>query len=249
MATVKFNGKELPSFVRLVGREIAALPDIEVKSMELPRQLGSSFLYTKLGSKKESLEFLLLPDKLQTVDSASKEFAAWLRGDNFSPSKIEFTDRPNEYGMAQVTGSVSVSDLFLYGTLSVEFLYSDPLMYSNSPVSVTLNAPATVNYTGEVQQPPVIKFTLKKAASKIEVANSKAGKSVVLNGTFTVGTVITVDNQRKRIVVNDTVNMKVLALSSEWFNLGTGSNVISVKLDNTAVTDAPLTITSSIANY
>ena len=239
----------MPSFVKLVGREIAALPDISVKSMELPRQIGSSFLYTKLGSKKESLNFLLIPEAVQTVDSATEEFATWLRGNNFQPSKIVFADKPDQYSMAQVNGSVTVSDLFLYGSLSVEFLYSDPLSYSNTKLDKTANTPSTVNYTGEVPQPPLIQYRTTTVATKISFHSNRTNKVVTINGNFPVGTLVTVDNSRKLIQINGITNMKVLSLDSEFFNLETGNNIITIRQNNTEHTGIAVTVRSEVANF
>lgn len=246
---MKFNSKDLPAFVRLVGREITALPGISVNSMELPRQLGSSFLYTKLGSKKEALQFILIPTKVQTVDSATTEFATWLRGDNFKPSKIEFTDKAGVYSMAQVNGSVTVSDLFLYGTLTVEFLYTDPLTYSNTTINRESVFPISVAYTGEVPQPPVVSFVVVGTATKLELRNSMTSKRITLNGTFATGTQVVIDMQKKLIKLNGIVNMKVLSLDSEWSMLEKGTNSFTLYQNNAVKTGNSVLITSKVANY
>lgn len=249
MATVKFNNRELPAFAKLVGREISPLPEISVNSLELPRQIGSSFLYTQLGSKKETLQFILVPTKVQTVDSATVEFSTWLRGNNFKPSKIEFTDKAGQYSMAQVNGNVTVSDLFLYGSLSVEFLYTDPLTYSNTKLDVTVNSPATIIYSGIVPQPPVIQYTTTTVAAKISFHSSRTTKVITLNGNFPVGTLITVDNSRKLIQINGVTNMKVLSLDSEFFNLESGNNIINIRQNNTVHNGIAVTVRSNIATY
>lgn len=249
MSTVKFNDKELPDFVKLVSREIAVLPEIDVKSMELPRQLGSSFLYTNLGKKKEALEFTLIPSKVDSIDSASIKFAEWLRGDNFKPSKIIFGDKPDRYGLAQVNGSVSVSDLFIYGKISVEFLYLDPVAYKLVGIDVSGTTAFNVEYDGEIPQPFNATFIVVAASSKIELRSNKTTKKIILNGTFSANTRIQVDTSKKQVFVNGILNMKVISFDSEWFNLETGRNTLSVYANNSAASGTNISVKSKIAVY
>lgn len=247
--TVKFNGKNLPTFAKLVGREISALPDLSVKYMELPRQIGGSFLHTEQGIRKETLEFVLVPSKLSNVDTASIQFADWLRGNDFKPSKIEFDDRSDRYSMAQVNGSTSISDLFIYGNLSVEFLYVDPLSYLKTDLSVTGSSPLNVSYTGDVVQPFTAEFTLTSAATRLTLTNNLApNKKIDLRGTFASGNKITVDMSKKVILVNSQKNMKVLSLDSAWFNLSKGTNRLTLAVNGTA-SQLNMTVKSKIAVY
>lgn len=249
MSSVKFNNKDLPSFVRLVSREIAVLPDIDIVGKELPRQIGSSFLYTNLGKKKESLEFVLIPEKVDSVDSCGIKFAEWLRGDNFKPSKIVFADKADRYAMAQVNGSIAVSDLFIYGKLSVEFLYLDPLSYLNTPLNITGNTALNVTYSGEVSQPFLAVFTVPQASAKIELRSNRTTKKITLNGSFPANTKFQIDMNKKQIYVSGVLNMKVLSFDSEWFQLESGVNTLSVVSSGSNISGISLNVQSKIAFY
>lgn len=249
MSTVKFNGIDLPSFVKLVGREISVLPYLNVRYTELPRQIGSSFLYTQQGVKKESLDFLLIPENLFNVDEAVIDFSEWLRGNEFKPSRIEFSDKPDRHSFAQVNGSVTVSDLFTHGSLSVEFLYVDPLSYLNTEINQTGASPLQVNYSGDVAQYPVIQFTLSSVATRVTLTNNLVtGKKVELRGNFPTGTVIQVNMNTKKITVNSQVNMSVLTLDSEWLPLVKGNNRITLQINGSNSTQQ-ITVKSKVAVY
>lgn len=238
----------MPSFVRYVGRDFSVLPDINVNYTELPRQLGGSFLYAKQGVKKESLDFLLLPSKTSNLEKDAAAFAEWLRGDNFKPSKLEFPETADRYSLSQVNGSVSVNDLFVYGTCSVEFISVDPLNYMNSPLSVIGASVLNVTYQGNVPQPFVTEITVPSACTRLTLVSDKDRNFIQLDGTFATGQKIIIDSDKKVITVNGQVNMKVLSLESNWMVLQTGMNKLTLKVNNSEST-AVLKVTSKIANY
>lgn len=248
MSRLKFNGKELPSFVRYVGRDFSVLPDINVNYTELPRQLGGSFLYAKQGVRKESLDFILIPSKTSNLEKDAAAFAEWLRGDNFKPSKLEFPETADRYSLSQVNGSVSVNDLFVYGTCSVEFISVDPLNYMNNPLSVTGASALNVTYQGSVPQPFITEITVPSVCSRLKLESNKDNSFIQLDGSFTTGQKIVIDSDKKVITVSGQVNMKVLSLDSNWMVLQTGTNKLTLSVNN-YISTAALKITSKIANY
>lgn len=245
--SVTFNGKPMPSFLILVGREISVLPELDIKTLELPRTIGSSFLYTKRNSKKFKLDFILNPASTVSLDDCVDDFAGWLAGDNFKPSKLAFSEQYNRYYMAQVTGNTEVSDLIVYGTCSVEFVAVDPSKYHVVALSKVGASPLTVNYTGKLERPFSTEVTLTSAANKVELVSDRTTAKLVLTGSFTTGTKLLFDTDKKIIKVNDNINMKVLTLDSQWFNLATGNNELTLKLNNSAVTTS-LTVKANIAD-
>lgn len=245
--SVTFNGKPMPSFLILVGREISVLPELDIKTLELPRTIGSSFLYTKRNSRKFTLDFILNPASTVSLDDCIDDFAEWLAGDNFMPSKLAFSEQYDRYYMAQVTGNTEVSDLIVYGTCSVEFVALDPNKYHENKLEVTDASPVSLIYSGKVEQPFIAEVTLASAVSKVELLSDRTPSKITLTGTFPSGTKLIFDTDKKVIKVNTVVNMRVLSLDSQWFNLYTGTNKLSLKLNNSTVT-TPLTIKANIAD-
>ena len=228
MAAVTFNNKPLPSFVKLVGREISVLPDLSVKYQELPTQIGGSYLRTEKGVKKESLDFILIPEQLYDVDSAAREFSDWLRGNDFNPSLIWFDTEDGElpaiYYMAQVNGSVSVSDLFTHGELSVEFIYVDPLgtgTVTNTLSSDSYVSSLVVNYKGTAPAlPSIISVRFIGNASRLVIyANSDSDKKLTLVGQFKAGDLLLINSLTRSIRLNNVTNMNLLSVDSQWFNI------------------------------
>ena len=245
--SVTFNGKPMPSFLILVGREISVLPELDIKTLELPRAVGSSFLYAKRNSKKFKLDFILNPASTVSLDDCVDDFAEWLSGDNYKPSKLTFSEQSDRYYMAQVTGNTEVSDLIVYGTCSVEFVAVDPSKYHVVTLSKVGASPLTVNYTGKLERPFSTEVTLASAANKVELVSDRTTAKLVLTGSFTNGTKLLFDTDKKIIKVNDDINMNVLTLDSQWFNLATGNNKLTLKLNNSAVTTS-LTVKANIAD-
>lgn len=225
---------------------MAALPELTVNYQELPRTVGGSFLYTKVGVRKFTLDFMLIPDRIDDMDDCVAEFGQWLTGDNYAPSKLEFSDRPDRYIMAQVESDSKVKDLFYYGDTSISFIAVDPHFYMYAGTQKTGNSPISVPYLGDIVQPFTAEFSVSKDCSRIALTSDRTSKKIQLDGTFKSGTNVTIDNSKKQILLNNLVNMSVLSLDSEWFLLEKGTNVLTVKLDNAAST-AAITITSKIA--
>lgn len=245
--SVTFNGNPMPSFLILVGREISVLPELDIKTLELPRAVGSSFLYTKRKSRKFKLDFILNPASTVSLDDCEDDFAEWLAGDNYKPSKLTFSGQYGRYYMAQVTGSTEVSDLIVYGTCSVEFVALDPNKYHENKLEVTDASPVSLIYSGKADQPFIAEVTLASTVSKVELISDRTPAKITLTGTFPSGTKLIFDTDKKVIKVNTVVNMRVLTLDSQWFNLATGNNKLTLKLNNSAVTTS-LTVKANIAD-
>lgn len=226
---------------------MAALPEITVNYQELPRTVGDSFLYTKVGARKFTLDFMLVPEKVSDMDYCASAFGQWLSGDNFKPSKLVFSDRPSLYLLAQVDSGVKLNDLFYYGETSVSFIATDPLFYSEYEPVIDVTTPVNMNYSGDKEQPFKIVATLPKDCTRVTLKSSRNDHYIQLDAAFKKGAVITVDTSKKQVLLDNQLNMKVLSLDSEWFNLASGFNEISILLDN-AVVNVPAVITHKVAS-
>lgn len=244
---VMFNNKELPEFIKVTGRSTSILPPINVNYKESSaRQVGGIFLYSKLQPKQFKLDLTVIPDLHHSLDDMLDIFAEWLRGNDFKPSELSFIEQPERHVLAVVDGSTDITDLFVAGTGSISFSAVNPLKYLNQQLNQTVTSPTTVNYEGTVEQGINCVFTLSKACSRIELAVND--RKVILTGSFKKGSVITIDSDRKVVKVDGIVNMKVLALESNWLQLKAGTNSISVKLDNAASAEK-ISVSSKIAFY
>ncbi|WP_429969160.1 distal tail protein Dit [Enterococcus sp. AZ136] len=246
MNPVTFNGVAIPSFVKVRGIEFSVLPELSVQYQELPRTLGGSFLYTQKGTKKFILDILIeLPNGRALFDCA-EEFGDWLQGDNYSPCKLEFSEMPDCYYMANVNGAVNVSDIFVAGEGSVEFLAVDPSKYSNKSLEVSGNSPLTVDYSGKVAQPFVVTFTVPQESTLLGITNVRTNKTMRLKGTFKQGDTVTFDTRKKQVIYNNQINMRLLSIDSEWLTLLSGANSLRLTVNNSA-SSAVLNVSSKIA--
>lgn len=246
MNPVTFNGVAIPSFVKVRGIEFSVLPELSVQYQELPRTLGGSFLYTQKGTKKFSLDILIeLPNGRALFDCA-EEFGDWLQGDNYAPSKLEFSEMPDYYYMANVNGAVNVTDILVAGEGSVEFLAVDPSKYSTNGLEVSGNSPLTVNYSGKVEQPFTVTFTVPQESTLLGITNVRTNKTMRLKGTFKQGDTVTFDTRKKQVIYNNQINMRLLSIDSEWLTLLSGANSLRLTVNNSA-SIAALNVSSKIA--
>ncbi|WP_301389441.1 distal tail protein Dit [Enterococcus entomosocium] len=246
MSLVTFNGVAIPSFVKVRRIEFSVLPELSVQYQELPRTFGGSFLYTQKGTKKFSLDiFIEMPEGRVLFDCA-EEFGDWLQGDNYKPSRLEFNEMPDCYFMANVNGAVNVSDILVAGEGSVEFLAVDPSKYSTKGLEVSGNSPLTVNYSGKVEQPFTVTFTVPQESTLLGITNTSTNKTMRLKGTFKQGDTVTFDTSKKQVIYNNQINMRLLSIDSEWLSLVKGVNVLRLTVNNSAST-AVLNVSSKIA--
>lgn len=246
---VNFNGVPLPSFIKVTGRTVSVLPPTEIKYKKLPRQMGGFFSRTDLNPRQYKLQVAVTLDDQHNLDEQLDIFGQWLRGNNFEPSALTFMEQPDRYVLAVVDGSTDIEDMFLVGKGSITFLAVNPVKYLYSGLEKKDKAPLPVNYLGDIEQPLICSFKLSKNCSKIELSvDTFSDRKILLVGTFKKDTVIEVDSNKKVVKVNGLVNMKVLALESEWLRIKSGRNVVTVKLDNTVAAET-LNISSKIALY
>lgn len=226
---VSFNGVEIPSFVRVTGITFPTLAEVSMRESELPRRYGNLDNGVKFGGKPFSLKTVWIPENGKDIHTMSDELKAWLRGNDWKPSKFTFADQSNKYVNARVTNSVDVEDLFLYGEADINFYAADPVKYD---VTETVNASsagsAAITYKGLENAPTVVTATITADCTNLTLKHVQSGRELKLIGTFKAGQTVSFNSVQKLIKVNNTVAMDLLDFRSRWINLIGGSNTITL---------------------
>lgn len=236
---VKFNGKELPDWVRVTGVTLPVLPEISPKEHESIRRYGNVDAGVEIGGKPFSLSVLFILGDGDNLHDKAQELKAWLRGESWqTPSKLVFDESPDYYYMARVTNAVEVSDNFFYGEGTIEFKSVDGIRYREEHSETLISGQSNiVTYNGLETAPTVIEITLNEDARNLVVENSSTGKVLRLNREFKSGQSLTINSNTKEIRWNNDLAMYLLTIQSRWIYLTEGENVIKVYSDSGASVD------------
>ena len=228
MSIVKFNGVEIPSFIKITGITFPVLPDVDVRETRVPRRLGNVDNGVKFGGKTINLSVVLLSDKNKSIQTQSDELKAWLKGDNWNVSKLVLGDQPNKYYLARVSNEVEINDLFVNGEGNIDFYSADPVKYdATESTANSTNAIANITYTGLENAPTNITIQVTSDCTNIQLTHQQTGKVLRLVGTFKIGQTINIDNSKKVVKLNGTTAMTLVAFDSDWLYLVSGANRIT----------------------
>lgn len=219
---VNFNGVDIPEFVKVKAVNTTVLPEISHSFKTVSGRLGAVETGTTIGSKKISLDIVIVVPEDRTLLDMERELAYWLKGDNFKTSKLVISDECSLEYNAKVSGSPSIKDSIFSGEGSIEFVVPDGLAHSRFKKFGAVNEnEILVDYLGTGTTFPIITFTpavtLKNEV--LRLTHVEKGVSVILNGTFTAGDTITIDCTKRVVKLNGVLSMGMIDLASDWLNI------------------------------
>lgn len=224
MFKITFNNIDIPSFIKVRAVEFTVLPSISHNFKQVAGGRGLLEAGTSIGGKVLKMKILIVPEANKSLTEMSREFAYWLRGNNFKTSSLVISDESTMTYQAKVNTAVDISDLIFVGEGEVEFIVPSGVAKSNTTVPVTINAGAskiTVNYNGTAPTNPVITWTPSATLTNatLNLVCVETGHKVSLTGNFTAGQTITIDCSKKVVKRGTSVDMKLVNFDSDWITL------------------------------
>lgn len=228
-----FNGVECPSFLKVLSVGMSVLPSIEVSTSSVAGRYGVLDMGTNFGEKVYTIEVMLVNRKKSLFQMAS-ELAEFLKGDNWKLSKLTFRDLEGKHLMAKVQNSVSIEDLQVAGSGTIEFLVPTPVYVADEETTLDING-TSFNIQNKGTHPVAPVFTVKMTSSsdKFEIKNTETGKAFSISHKLIAGDVIEIDMNRKLIKLNGVINLSIFNIASDWLELSQGNNPFIV---NTSAT-------------
>lgn len=224
---LNFNGLDIPSFIKIKAVNIKVLPSISNNLISIVGSYGRLAGTVDVGEKIISCEFTLIKPSDKSIQECGREFAAWLRGNNFKESDLIIKDDSSVKYKAIVNDSTELKDLLYAATGTINFVVPSGCAEDVAPKTITGDTQVTAVNEGTVHTYPIIKITVKNTvADSLAVQNVTTGKKIILNSTFNGGDVVVFDCKRSVITVNDNVSMSIINLDSDFFNLCLGENII-----------------------
>lgn len=219
MFKITFNGVDQPKFLKVRAVSFTATPTLLNTYKEIPGANGKICTGTTLGEKMFSVSVFFEKEVNKSLTETTRELANWLKGDNFKPSKLVFSDDKNVHYFAQVSSAPSIDDLLLLGETVIEFIVpSGKSVGATKTVTGNQNANISIPYNGTTTSFPVIEFTSANNTAIVElrILESVTGKTLRIKGSFKQGEKITIDCNKKIIKRGNTVDLDLLEFTSDW---------------------------------
>ena len=216
---VYFNGKKLPSFVKVKGVGFSVLPAVNHTFRQIQ---GGGNLVTanlNLGAKLFNIDILIIKDQHKSLTEMCRELSAWCVGDSFKLSSLIFSDDPTVSYKGVVSNNVEINDIIFAGEGSIQITVPNGIATSTTPMNVeSKDGVATLWYKGTAPSFPTITFhpTADRYNESIAFTNLQTGTQTVLKGDFLTGCPVTIDCSKKVVKTGDSIALKMLGLESEW---------------------------------
>ncbi len=215
MLSLFFNEKKIPSFIHVTDITIQAFP---------------------IDTRKINVDFVVYRKGLLANDHLD-ELASWLRGDNGKDSKLVLPNDNTSYYLAKVNNAVDIGGSLRKGSGTIEFICKDTTRKSIARKTKDITRESVILYSGNSKSYPIIRFTIANSCSELKVSmvNDKFNNFIRLTGHFNQGQVIEVDMKKKKVTVDNQLNMQILTLDSKFHYLLPGSNRYSLLNGNCGV--------------
>lgn len=212
MTRIKFNDKELPSFVTVTNISIPAF------TTENKREISVDFMIKTLGL---------------ISNSQLDEFASWLKGGDDEYSTLVLMNDVTSYYLAKVKSDVALKPKSQYkATGSITFECYNRISFVEKKESFSTQK--NIVYNSDRAVGPTIKFKINSECEEIllNFKNSKYDNYINLLGHFNAGEIITVDCKTLKVMTNNRLTMPILTLESFFHQLEKGDNQYELKKGN-----------------
>lgn len=232
---LNFNGVLIPNFIKVRAVSISALPSINTNLKGNTAGFGSLNGKTSFGETYLKADISIVIPKGYSLQKCAREFAVWLKGNNFELSPLIVEDDAEIRYMAKASSSVDISDLIYAGEGTLEFVIPSGCGESITEKTATGTPKVSIDYLGSQRTFPIIEVTVGGTASTVVINHVQKGDSVFLNGSFNQGDKIFIDCSKHLVKVNNEVHMELIGLSSKFIELDSGTNEISCSVSGSAV--------------
>lgn len=186
--------------IKVSGREVL---DELIRTEKVEGRDGEIFINKTKPIRELEITYYMKAKTNEELQIQYRKLADALNSD--SPFEIEFDDDKGIffYGMKTKMGKVSDSFNEIVSTFTLTcfdpYKYSLPIKFSGNPINILLDSTFKTN-------PDEIKITINSDVSKINIENLETGRRIVLDGSYNVGDVITI-NWKNRTIRNGNINI------------------------------------------
>ena len=200
---------------------------------QVPGRPGAHLIKkTKVEPRPLPIPVYFKAESIADLQKMKEELAAWLIHDD--PKPLVFDDEPDRTYYAIVDGSFDVEEFVRTGKGTIPFICPDPYKYGEEK-TVPINSGGRIVNNGTVDTNPVLTITFTAATNNFEITCGSKMVRVIYN--FIKNDVLTIDMDKRKVLINNVVNMTAYAWDSQPFSLTPGNNTLTF----TAGVDAKVT--------
>ncbi|SDY84888.1 distal tail protein Dit [Thermoactinomyces sp. DSM 45892] len=195
---IKFANKDLPSFVGgTVSRPL--LPPITQSLTTVPAKSGSIDSGNSLGNLPITFEYWITYTDKDDLAVKCREFGKWLYYETAQP--LELLHDPGKIYLAKVTGDTGKADRNRVSKGVINFLCTDPHVYSLEKKQDLL-IDNTVSNNGDIPSCPIIDFTFSESSTIFAIATDD--DQMVFGQPEEVGSIV--PQPQQILIVGDTMD-------------------------------------------
>lgn len=185
-------------FIRDVERPIMPGQTLEVISIE--GRHGALFMYKKHEPVTLPVQVVVSEDSIHLLHERRREIAAALHKNE--PKRLIFTDEPDKYIMAILTGESPLPTLATHGEATLNFFCPEPFWYAVEDDIFEFEGAGThdFNRKGTVESEPIIEIT---GAISGQVSITLNGKTMDYTGGLAHGDTLVIDSNWMTAYVQD----------------------------------------------
>lgn len=167
---VKFNGLDMPSFVKVNKITNSVLPEISQNTVKVPGRAGMYDFGNEIGNREIELEYTIVADDEVDLRAKVREFATWLYYDEAKPFIIN--EEPDKTYYAKVQGTTELNETLHIGQGTVKFICYDPYAYGEEKTVNLVGTEGdvfTVTNDGDVEAYPKLRFEFTQPTTEFTV--------------------------------------------------------------------------------
>ena len=219
MLSLYFNNVQIPAWLKVTNVDESLIPNFEATKF-------------KTQFKKRVININFSYKRNMNLDKEKKaELLNFIKGNNFSPSKLSLPKHNDRYYLAKVTDISDIDGSIRKGSGTITFTCFDYREYEASKtIASASNNILKINYLGTEEVYPTIKITVKSNCSKIKInfSNGSSSSYLEFNDDFRSGDILILEQATNKLTVNGINKTEIWHLNSKRNKLSYGLNTYTV---------------------
>ena len=125
---IKYNGIEIPYFVKVNNIINHILPTISQSSKKINNKDGQIDYGNEIGTRSIQVSITILANDITDLRAKVRELAEWLYYEE--AKKLVILEEENIFYMAKATGDSILSEILSIGKATINFICHDPFAYN-----------------------------------------------------------------------------------------------------------------------
>lgn len=204
----RFNGlhtSEIPGIKYVTVYDKDLMPEIENNLISIPYRDGVIDGGYTLKERVIPVSFSLFGSDIPDYFLKAENIAKWLNTKEVKPLILDAL--PNRIFMARIQSRIDPARIAGRSEVGVNFLVPD-VYASGQQVNQNITRNTTYHYNGNHETFPSFTITVKEALDHLKLTNVTENQFILINRAFAVNDIITIDMQKRKIMLNGSVDLR-----------------------------------------